>query len=188
VGIIDEIRQYRSWTGFVAIAVFGGLFPAVGEELFFRGFLGRGLVARWGRTWGVILTSSLFGLMHLQPLHVVMATLIGLCLHAVYLWTRSLLAPILLHAIYNCHASFLGALARNAQPDVGIDEHVPPALALTGLFAFLGLVSLLYRSRVRWVLADGKDWSPGSPRLRHHPRVRMRSSSAMDGRLLRQRS
>ena len=35
--------------------------PAVGEELFFRGLLGRGLIARHGLVLGTCLAAALFG-------------------------------------------------------------------------------------------------------------------------------
>lgn len=161
LGITDAIRQDRSWSIAIAIAVFGGLMPAVGEELFFRGFLGRGLVARWGLVGGVLLTAFLFAAMHLHPLHATIAGLMGLILHAVYLWTRSLAAPMVLHGVYNCQAFLGNELTRGTRYDLAADEHLPPILALTAIAAAVGLVYLLYRSRVRWVRADGTNWSPG---------------------------
>jgi uncharacterized protein len=156
----DEIQQLNPLMGSLVSIVFVGLFPAIGEELFFRGFIGRGLVARWGRFWGVLVTSILFGAMHMQPLHVIIATLIGLVLHAVYLWTGSLIAPMLLHMTLNCESVFLEVLARNNHFQLPAGNHLPPALAVTALLATAGLGLLLYRSRVRWVLADGTDWAP----------------------------
>src|SRR5207248_983297 len=45
----------------------GCLAPAVSEELFFRGTVGRRLLARYGPAAGVLLTTLLFALSHLDP-------------------------------------------------------------------------------------------------------------------------
>ncbi len=156
----DEIQQLSPLMGSLVAVIFIGIFPAIGEELFFRGFIGRGLVARWGRFWGVLITSVLFGAMHIQPLHVIITTLLGLVLHATYLWTGSLIAPMLLHMAYNCESVFFEIQARNNNFQLPAGNHLPPALAVTAFLATAGLGLLLYRSRVRWVLADGTDWAP----------------------------
>ncbi|MBY0459953.1 MAG: CPBP family intramembrane metalloprotease, partial [Gemmataceae bacterium] len=85
--------------------VLTGLAVAVGpglvEELWFRGFLGRGLTRRYGLVAGVLLTSVLFAVAHIAPTRVPVYTLMGLYLHFVYYTTRSLWAPVLLHALNN---------------------------------------------------------------------------------------
>jgi hypothetical protein len=101
--------------------------------------------------------------MHIHPFHAATATLIGLLLHAIYLWTRSLVAPMLLHAVYNFQTLMWSELLFRNSDGTGFDAHVSPALAMTALVAAVGIVLLLYRCRVRWVTADGEDWSPGFP-------------------------
>src|SRR5262249_52506622 len=88
--------------------LFAAVLPAVGEELLCRGLIGRGLVARYGPVVGVLLTSLLFGLLHIDPVRMAAATILGIALHAVYLATRSLLASMLLHASINavCISAF----------------------------------------------------------------------------------
>ncbi len=81
----------------VAIA----LGPAVGEELVFRGLIGQGLVRKWGVPGGVAMTAALFALAHLSPAHAIATLPLGVFLHWVYLQTRSLWAPVLLHFLNN---------------------------------------------------------------------------------------
>ena len=81
----------------VAIA----LGPAVGEELVFRGLIGQGLVHRWGLPGGIAATAALFALAHISPAHAIATLPLGVFLHWVYLQTRSLWAPILLHFLNN---------------------------------------------------------------------------------------
>ncbi|OWK34821.1 CPBP family intramembrane glutamic endopeptidase [Fimbriiglobus ruber] len=163
INVIDAVRQYNPWLAAAGFVVFGGIMPGLGEELFFRGFVGRGLLARWGIVGGILLTSLLFAAMHVFLVQAAAAFLLGLLLHAVYLWTRSLIAPIVLHAVYNSQVFLASEMTRNTAHDLAADDHVPPVLALLSVIAAIGLVYLLYRSRVRWVRTDGADWSPGFP-------------------------
>lgn len=157
--ISEGLAEFGLWTAVLYVVVFGALLPAVGEELYFRGFLGRGLVARWGAVRGVVLTSLLFGVLHIYPSHVATAFLTGLVLHAVYLWSRSLLGAILFHAVYNGLAFLWNYLAWQADPEMK-DGHVPILLMVTSTFAAGGVLWLIYQTRVRLVTPDNLEWPP----------------------------
>jgi membrane protease YdiL (CAAX protease family) len=118
------------WLGLLAIAIC----PGVVEELFCRGFLGRGLVGRHGWIFGVLLTSLLFGLLHLEPIHVLMTMLMGVCLHFTLATSRSLWVPILLHATNN--GSWAVASALNL-------PQTPPTDPLVVVLRYGGGVALL---------------------------------------------
>jgi membrane protease YdiL (CAAX protease family) len=134
--------------------------PAFAEELWCRGFLGRGLVARFGVVGGVLLTSLFFGVMHLDPPHIVATFCMGVCLHLAYLASRSLWISMLLHFLNNLLAVLTvtvlkrTAVARAADaPDV---VHYVAALVLGAAVAWA-----FYRSRVRMVTETG--WRPDFP-------------------------
>jgi membrane protease YdiL (CAAX protease family) len=93
-----------------ALAV--ALGPGVVEELWCRGFLGRGLVARYGLVLGVLTTAVLFAAMHADPSQLLVIACMGAYLHFVYLASRCLWMPILLHASNNALAIFLGPLLK----------------------------------------------------------------------------
>ena len=134
----------------------GCLLPGIGEEVFFRGFTGRGLVARFGPWIGVPLGALLFAAIHIDPVQVVGVIGIGLALELIYLATKSLLVPILLHMLNNT-LSF-------AQTKYGVFaeiDHVPPALVAAGALALVPLAMLIYQTRSRWIPPDGSPWSPG---------------------------
>ncbi|MEO8495080.1 MAG: CPBP family intramembrane glutamic endopeptidase, partial [Planctomycetota bacterium] len=134
------------------------LFPAIGEEIFCRGFLGRGLVANYGAVRGVLLASLLFGIMHIDPIQSIGAFVLGLGLHFIYLTTRSLLAPMLVHMLNNAFAFWL---MRNYEwcplpglsplPD-GTQVHTPPSVLIAATVAAAALLGLLYQTRTRWLL------------------------------------
>src|SRR5262249_59009304 len=114
------------------------------------GFVGRGLVARYGPIRGVLLTSFLFGLMHVVPRQVAYAAVMGVILHFTYLTTRSLLIPMLLHFLNNSLSVVATQLPSlyilNAEP-----ERIPVLLYASALL-LLGAVCLaLYDSRARLV-------------------------------------
>lgn len=143
------------------------LLPGVGEEIFFRGFLGRGLVARHGLVPGVFLTSLLFGLVHMEPIQVVGAFVLGLAIHYVYLTTSSLLASVVLHTLNNALA-FASFRWSEVFPVPGISAaseneilHTPPLLLGAAALAIVPILLVLFQSRTRWVLTDGRYWSPG---------------------------
>lgn len=142
----------------LALVLLGGcLFPAIGEEILFRGFIGRGLVARYGVLIGMIATSVLFGLMHIDPAQAASVMPLGWVFQVVFLSTKSLAAPILLHALINA-TSFL--VIRNVDV-LGDVEQVPPLLFAGGALALVAILALFYQSRSRWLLPDGAHWSPG---------------------------
>jgi membrane protease YdiL (CAAX protease family) len=96
--VIKEIFGPFGWP-LTALAVAIG--PGVVEEFWCRGFLGRGLSARYGLGVGVLFTSLMFALMHGDVAQLLVYTLMGAYLHFVYLTTRSIWPPILLHASNN---------------------------------------------------------------------------------------
>src|SRR5262249_32646273 len=104
LSITNSIFSQLSKETLAGALIFGSAIAAVGEELCFRGFVGRGLVARYGPLRGVLITSLLFGLVHLEPVQASGAVILGLALHAVYLSTRSLWASIALHGFNNAMA------------------------------------------------------------------------------------
>jgi hypothetical protein len=74
------------------------LLSGVAEEAFFRGAMQPSL--------GFVLTSLIFGLLHIGPSKTylpwtVMALAMGFALGAMYIWTGTLIAPILCHFLIN---------------------------------------------------------------------------------------
>ena len=148
----------------LAVLVPLAVVPAVWEELFDRGFLGRGLVARYGPVRGVLVTSLLFGLVHVHPVQAVYATALGVALHAVYLWGKSLLLPVLLHGCINGLAG-VALLAGNrlaGGPAWLAEDAAPPGLLVAAAVpALAGLGWVARAGRVTWVLPEGREWWPG---------------------------
>lgn len=99
-----------TWKVLIGIA----LLPAICEEIAFRGFLLSGFSNR-GRLWiGILFSSICFGFIHLIPIQVFYATVLGAVLGLLAVRSRSLLPPILFHLINNS----LSALQKRVSVDV----------------------------------------------------------------------
>ncbi|ABA21169.1 Abortive infection protein [Trichormus variabilis ATCC 29413] len=82
---------------YVTAAIAAPLF----EEVLFRGFLLPSLT-RYVPVWGAIITSAvLFAVAHLSLSEILPLTALGIVLGVVYTRSRNLLAPILLHSLWN---------------------------------------------------------------------------------------
>ncbi|HEX5259225.1 MAG TPA: type II CAAX endopeptidase family protein, partial [Sphingomicrobium sp.] len=104
---VYHLNGEGDFTGLVPALIASALFPAVNEELLFRGILFR-WIEEFGGSWAALLvTSILFGCAHLLNPHaspiaaVGIAFEAGVMLGAAYMLTRSLWLPMGLHAAWN---------------------------------------------------------------------------------------
>ncbi|MDH3716507.1 MAG: CPBP family intramembrane metalloprotease [Planctomycetota bacterium] len=161
--VFAEFAKQPLWL----LLVVGCLIPAVAEEIYFRGLLGRGLVARYGIVGGTLLTSFFFAVIHVDPVQASSALVLGVALQLTYLATKSLLVPILLHLLNNALAFTSSRLPEWIQvpgytlgPDEGV-THTPLLLVVAAIAASVTLGFVFYNSRSQWVTSDGVRWSPG---------------------------
>lgn len=77
------------------------------EELLCRGVIFEAIRAKRGAWAACVISSMIFGLMHIEPQFVLNAFIIGLLLSYIYMRTRSIFAPIILHSINNLFAYVL---------------------------------------------------------------------------------
>ena len=112
VGVVALLGVYRitgpgDASGLVAALVGSAIFPAVSEELVFRGILFRWLEEFGGSWMALLLTSALFGASHLANPNATWIAALGLAfeagvmLGAAYMLTRSLWMPMGIHAAWN---------------------------------------------------------------------------------------
>jgi len=81
------------------------------EELLFRGILLHRWTAKWGITPALLLTSLVFGILHAN---IVGLSVFGLMMALLYLKTRTLIVPIICHALNNLAAVGLELLPKDA--------------------------------------------------------------------------
>ena len=93
----------RGWWAFMAVVVIAPLF----EEWICRGLIFGSLRSRYGVVRSMVLSALVFGLMHVQPVPVLNAFVLGLVLAFIYHKTNSLWSSVILHALYNGTAYLL---------------------------------------------------------------------------------
>ncbi len=145
------------------LAVFA-LAPAICEEVAFRGFVLSGL-GRSGRTgFAIAGSAAAFGIMHMNPQQVFNATLLGLVIGLIAVRSRSLLACILFHLIYNS----LGVLHASLGMDVSTDglfkylfRHEGGMLRYSPLL--LAFAAVIAYRLIRWVANDTRQSAADGP-------------------------
>ncbi len=92
-----EFGSNNGLFAFIAIVIAAPIL----EELIFRGIILNGLLKRYSPVKSIVISSILFGVVHLNPWQFVAAFLIGLLSGWVYYKTRKLSLSILIHFINN---------------------------------------------------------------------------------------
>lgn len=96
--------------GALVLALVGiGIAPAIAEELLCRGLVQRGLAARFPPFVAVPLASAFFGALHVDPVHGIFASLLGLYLGLAAFLAGSTRAAIACHAVNNLLAVAVAA-------------------------------------------------------------------------------
>ncbi len=174
-GIKGTFSTVPVFIGFLAVA-FG---PGLVEEFWCRGFLGRGLCARYGLLWGVASTSLLFGVLHLDPAHAIIAAFMGLYLHFIYLASRSIWVPVLLHMMNNGMSILLLFIPSLQNFEKAIEEdkqgfRAVIEIASLGLIVFASVAlwtsrAQLSRNPITNVEGDANGWKPEYPGISAPP-------------------
>jgi membrane protease YdiL (CAAX protease family) len=160
---MTELMKAMSGASLPALLFVIGAGPALGEELIFRGLIGRGLLARWGFAGGVLITSVLFGIMHVNPAQAIGVIPLGIVMHFLYFTTRSFWAPIALHLANNALSVGLLKLEDDLPFGGMLDDSAKPPMHLFIVSAAMvtAIALLLWQTRVQYRLADGSIWNPG---------------------------
>ena len=113
------------------------------EELLFRGILLRRFTLRWSPQKSIIISSVIFGIIHLNPINVVFAFALGCVLGYAYLKTKNIFIPMLLHSFSNFLA-YLQFVYTNQTADLNLPttEAAQQELLINGAF-FLILTAIL---------------------------------------------
>ena len=135
-----------------SFAVFAiGVGPGVVEELWCRGFLGRGLVGRNGWFVGIALSSLFFGALHVwPPSYVLVTAAMGAGLHFAYVASRSLWVPIAIHLANNSFAALgsVQAISTEGMEAAAQANPVPIVALASCLLICCGLA--MWQARWTW--------------------------------------
>lgn len=123
------------------------LLAPIGEELVFRG-----LTYKYFRRAGAcavaanVLQAALFGIMHIQPLQIAYAVVLGLVLGYLYEKYDSIYVPIVMHCIFN----FLGTYGIFLLQKIEQEINLTPAFFIVGIISsILGMVIMKSDIKIR---------------------------------------
>ena len=86
---------------FFLIILVTAVMPAIGEELFFRGFLCGSLRYRYGAFWGILLSSLIFGAFHMSLVKLLPTAMLGACFAYIGCASGSIFIGMFLHFLNN---------------------------------------------------------------------------------------
>ncbi len=134
----------------------------VAEEVFFRGLVLRGLVARHASGRALLISAVIFGLAHIESLHRGLAAAgLGMLLGWWFLRTRNLVVPVILHAGINAFVTIvLGRVVSEeawAGGELGSEGALPAPVALLGLAGGVAMLAATLRLATR-ALPEPPPW------------------------------
>ena len=96
----------KSISSFMITLVVAGVLGPVTEELIYRGVIFGFLEKKVNSVYALIMSSLLFGIVHLSFVQSVYATVMGLIAGIVYMKTRKLIWPVIIHITINTLATY----------------------------------------------------------------------------------
>jgi len=143
------LSNLRSWPEFLMAVVIMAFFPALLEELFFRGAL-QNILVRWiGNAFvAILITSIIFSLIHMSVYLFVSRIILGFVLGLMYHKTKNIWVNVIAHFLNNAIA--VGQLFwlsnQNKKIDVSmLDPKIEWWLGLLAAVALVGLFWLLQK-------------------------------------------
>lgn len=157
-GARDLAREMAKWApdlGLGEAVLFIALFPAICEELLFRGFILGGLSTRMVRWKAAVVVGLLFGLFHMGTMIVnivpVTQIVLGIALSLLVAYTGSIYSGMVCHFTFNAGLVALQAFpmdarelfgrVRAAGPWLESEGHVPPGLLAVAVVVLVGVVA-----------------------------------------------
>jgi hypothetical protein len=149
---VTIISNLKNWPEFLLAIFIMAFFPALFEEMFFRGAL-QNLLVRWWKMpiLAIFVTALLFSLIHASVYLFLSRLLLGFVLGYLFYQTKNLWVNTIAHFLNNLLAlAQLFAMSRKHQPvdPSAIDPKVEWWLALIALFSLIFLFKLLHRYSV----------------------------------------
>ena len=98
----NTLLNTDSWGGFIMNIIIIAIMAGIGEELMFRGVIQKILIG-WTKNihLGILYTAIIFSAIHFQFYGFVPRMILGMVLGYLYIWSKSLWAPVIAHAINN---------------------------------------------------------------------------------------
>ena len=150
---VMALSNLKSWGEFIAAIFIMAFFPALFEEIFFRGAL-QNLLERWWKAplLAVIITSLLFSIIHMSVFLFLSRAVLGFILGLMYQRSRNLWVNIIAHFLNNLVAvcQLFWISKHSVKLDVNkLDPEVPIWGSLLGLAITVGLFFVFEKVSVK---------------------------------------
>lgn len=99
--VVEMVGSTKSGIEMCGVFVLVSVLTPIEEEIVLRGFTFSTLRARWGLTTAVVVSSAFFTILHGNPVWFPSMFCFGVTLALLYHRTRSLVGPIVAHAVFN---------------------------------------------------------------------------------------
>jgi uncharacterized protein len=154
------VGEGQAWWAVVPLLV---LVAPITEEVFFRGQLLRGFLARYAPTYAIGASAVLFSAMHMNPVQVPATLMLGILSGTLYHRTRSVWPSIVAHMLNNAVPAIAIVSGRTAQAQASASKaNLEPTLGATlaliaaGFAIWFGALAMLRRN-----VPAAVDESPG---------------------------
>ena len=134
---LDKLVEHHTQTSVLMLLCVISLTPGIVEELLFRGFVQRRLLARLPVAPAILITSAFFAAAHLDPMHAMGVAPLGIWL-GVIAWRANSIWPSILGHIGNNAFAVLAIGVADQDP-----ESVAPLLGAVTALAILSFVGCL---------------------------------------------
>ena len=129
-------------TGFLGIGIVG---PIMEEIIMRRVILKEMAKATKSMWWGIIISSALFAIIHINPIQIVFAMPAGIFLGWIYCKTGSLLVPICIHIINNTISFVLMSVGTEGEGEFSLNSTLGVILLIS--FTLICVVSCIWINR-----------------------------------------
>lgn len=151
LNVFNQIPEFNIWSYLIGFIITVILAP-ICEEIIFRGFLLGRLSAKYDLTTGILLSSVIFGVLHGGSF--LSFTVFGVILSMVFIKTRSLLVPIIIHMVFNLFQTIIGyPLEQLAGNSFAVIED---SLVFSLTLLTIGIILVVFYFKKNWKLVIGK--------------------------------
>jgi len=153
--LTEYLTRFESVGGLIVGIVVIAVFPAIGEELVFRG-LGQRMLHSLTKNHhaGIWIAAFLFSFIHLQFYGFFPRFLLGALFGYIYYWSGNLWYPIFAHFVNNGFTLVMLYLYQQDATELNVEDTEAVPIA-TALFALLLTIGLLYYFRNRVTMLRG---------------------------------
>jgi membrane protease YdiL (CAAX protease family) len=141
--IVEELYKAMKPEDAVPFVLFIAVLPGVIEELLFRGYVQRRLLERWHPATAILVSSTLFALVHLQPHHVVFAFPLGVWFGVIAWRTGSVYPSMLCHAFVNGGVNAWRMVVKFGEVSEAIQMFVNVVAVLVGVLGLVMSINML---------------------------------------------